>query len=78
MKNGKKESASFASRKFLLCLFALCMVTYALKRQPDVGWGMVIIGILAQYGWFNVQDKKVLNGNGAAPIETPPPAEPGA
>jgi len=57
----KKESlkSSMLSRKFLLCLLAMLLVCLMARRNPSPEWGWVLIGILAQYGWFNVADKKV-------------------
>ncbi len=55
---GGNPVQEFMSRKFLMSMIALCTVCYMALVTKDPMWGTSIIGILAQYGYFNYVESK--------------------
>lgn len=90
MQTTNNTKMEYLSRKYTLTLIALIAVVIVIlfiDKGAHYEWGAVLVAILGQYAWFNVQEAKTLkdlefkkmdmNGNGSAVAAdgTKPPVE---
>ena len=74
---GESPKEGYMSRKYtsMMVGVAICAVAIVLSGGKEPQWGYVLIGVLAQYTYGNVQEGKtqkeleVMRMNGKPPVE---------